>query len=238
MVELVPDTISKLASFSEHDGTLGRRVYLAIRDAIMDLRYAPGEIIRKQDICTALGVSRSPVAEALTRLQGEGLVDIVPQSGTYVSYFSMEEIKEGAFLREAIELACVEKVAENITPEQSAQLTRNLRLQRVMIDECDYPGFYELDREMHAMIIDFTGFRQLSGVAKMGWVHVERARRLVLPVQGRVADTYDEHDRIVQAIIAKDPALARATLRAHLRQLMSVLIPLQREHPEFFNQST
>ncbi len=94
---------ARLAPLDRFSGSLGQRVYQTLREAILSLSYRPGEILRKPEICEALGVSRSPVADAVARLASEGLVDVVPQAGTFVARFSMEEIREGAFLREAIE---------------------------------------------------------------------------------------------------------------------------------------
>ena len=105
----------KIRTLDNFQGSLTDRTFLAIREAIMELNFLPGEIIRKHDICNALGVSRSPVSEALAKLRNEGLVEVVPQSGTFVSRFSLQDIKEGAFLREAIELACIEILASNLS---------------------------------------------------------------------------------------------------------------------------
>ena len=96
----------------------------------------------------------------------------------------MEEIREGAFLRKSIELACAELLAEIIIDEQITELRRNLRLQKVMVEDGDFAEFYRLDGEMHDLIIGFTGFKQLSTIAKTGWVHVDRARQLILPMGG------------------------------------------------------
>ena len=94
----------RLLPLGRFSGSLGQKVYQTLRHGILSLAYNPGEILRKPDICAALGVSRSPVADAVARLQVEGLVDVVPQAGTFVARFSMQEIREGAFLREAIEV--------------------------------------------------------------------------------------------------------------------------------------
>ena len=96
-----------LRDISTFEGSLAGRVYLSLKDAILVLKFPPGSILRKGPICDRLGVSRSPVSEAITRLSSEGLVDVIPQSATRVAYFSMAEIREGAFLREALELASV-----------------------------------------------------------------------------------------------------------------------------------
>ena len=224
----------RLSPLEAFPGSLANRTYLALREAILNLGYRPGEALRKGEICAALGVSRSPVAEAITRLAGEGLVDVVPQAGTYVARFSMDEIREGAFLREAIELAAVEAVAGRITEDQLVQLRRNLRVQEALVADGDFAGFYKLDGEMHAMILSFTGFRKLGQVADTAWVHVNRARQLILPMPGRVAETLEEHKAILAALEARDGEAARAAMRRHLRRLISFLEPLERKHPELF----
>lgn len=218
------------------DGSLANRTYHSLREAILSLSYRPGEALRKGEICAALGVSRSPVSEAIARLSAEGLVEVVPQAGTYVARFSMDDIREGAFLREAIELAAVEVLAPRITEEQLVLLRRNLRVQEALVADGDYAGFYAEDGAMHAMLLAFTGFRKLVQVAETAWANVDRARQLVLPIPGRVAETLDEHRAIVAAIEARDAPAARQAMRHHLGQLMTFLIPLEKDHPDLFDQ--
>jgi len=226
---------ARLAPLDRFSGSLGQRVYQTLREAILSLSYRPGEILRKPEICEALGVSRSPVADAVARLASEGLVDVVPQAGTFVARFSMEEIREGAFLREAIEVAAVERVAETITEEQLTQLRRNVTVQAALIADGDVPGFYQTDAQMHELILSFTGFRKLAQVSETAWLHVNRARQLILPVPGRIEATLDEHRAILAALEAHDPEAARLATRAHLRQLITYLEPLERDRPDLFD---
>ena len=234
--ELPPQgpSTARLAPLERFSGSLGQRVYQTLREAILSLAYRPGEILRKPEICDALGVSRSPVADAVARLAAEGLVDVIPQAGTFVARFSMAEIREGAFLREAIELAAIERVAETITEDQLTQLRRSLTVQAALVADGDVPGFYQLDAAMHEMILSFTGFRRLAQVSETAWLHVNRARQLILPVPGRVAATLEEHRAILAALEARDPQAARQATRTHLRQLITYLEPLERERPELF----
>lgn len=229
-----PGTDRRLRPIEGAEGSLGQRVYLALKDAILTLVYKPGEMLKKADICDSLGVSRSPVADAVARLSVEGLVDVVPQAGTFVARFSMAEIREGAFIREAIEVAAAERVADTATPDQITQLRRNLRVQEALVADRDWAGFYQTDAGMHEMILGFTGYRRLAQVSDTAWLHVNRARRLILPVPGRVADTLDEHRAIVDAIAAHDIAAARVATQRHLRQLLRYLEPLERERPDLF----
>lgn len=226
---------ARLRPLDAFTGSLAQRTYQTLREAILNLGYRPGEALRKGEICEVLGISRSPVSEAITRLAGEGLVDVVPQAGTYVARFSMAEIREGAFLREAIELAAVERVAPAIAEEQLVPLRRNLRVQEALVADRDFAGFYRLDAEMHELILSYTGFRNISQVAETAWVHVNRARQLILPVPGRVAETLEEHRAILAALEARDPMAARDAMRRHLGRLVTFLEPLERDRPELFD---
>lgn len=226
-LELMP-----LAAF---DGTLSSRVYHSLKDAILSLKYEPGQILRKRDICEQLGISRSPVSEAVTRLATDGLVNVVPQAGTFVARFSMKEIREGAFLREALELAAVEQVATQITDDQIRQLKRNLHVQQALVDDLDVQGFYKLDTEMHKLIMGFTGYRRLSAMAETSWLQVNRARQLILPNPNRVKDTLKEHKAILAALEARDPETARRATKAHLSQLLLHLEAMERDRPDLFD---
>jgi DNA-binding GntR family transcriptional regulator len=232
--QAAPGTAPLLRGLQDFAGSLSQRTYLSLREAILALRYSPGEALRKGDICAALGVSRSPIAEAIARLAQEGLVEVVPQAGTYVARFSMAEIREGAFLREAIEVAAVEVLAPQIAEADLVALRRNLRLQASLVEDGDGEGFYAADRAMHEIILAATGYRHLVQVAETAWVHVNRARQLVLPLPGRVAETLEEHRAILAALEARDPEAARSAMRTHLRQLMRFLVPLEAAHPELF----
>jgi DNA-binding GntR family transcriptional regulator len=230
-----PSEAARLTPLAGLTGSLGQRVYQSLRAAILSLAYRPGEILRKPEICEALGVSRSPVADAVARLAAEGLVEVIPQAGTFVARFSMAEIREGAFLREAIETAAVERVAPVITDDQLTLVRRNLTVQAALVADGDIPGFYATDAALHELILGFTGFRKLAQVSESAWAHVNRARQLILPVPGRIEATLAEHRAILAALEARDAEGARAAVRDHLGQLIRYLEPLERERPDLFD---
>lgn len=224
----------ELRHLERYAGSLADRVYQSLKAAIVQLKYQPGEALKKQDIIDQFGVSRSPVADAVARLAADGLVDIVPQSGTYVSRFSLSEIREGAFLREALELAAVERVAQTRTDEQLVQLQRNVRFQEVLLEDGDFQGFHTVDEEMHALIQSFTGFNRLRQLTETSWVQVNRARQLVLPTPGRAQQSLREHTEIVSAIAAQDAVEARLAMRRHVRKLVAFVETLEAQHPDLF----
>lgn len=229
--------VQSLVPLDRFEGTLARRVYLSLRKAIVALDFAPGERLRMAEICKVLGVSRSPASEAIGWLAAERLVDVLPQSGTFVSRLYMTEIRQGTFIREALELAAIEQVAHRVSDDQVRLLKHNMRLQQVMLEDKNQAGFYELDKEMHELILSFTGYPRLHEIAGSVRSQVDRVRHLVLPPPGHVEDAFREHQAIVDALEMRDPALARQALRHHLNQLLTRLDRVAKEQPDLFQGS-
>ncbi|MDO6590040.1 MULTISPECIES: GntR family transcriptional regulator [Rhodobacterales] len=223
-----------LADIEQLDGPLSQRVYTALREAILDMKISPGEVLRKSTICEQFGVSRSPVAEALTRLSGDGLVDVIPQSATRVTRFSLDEIREECFLRDAVEVAAVKRVALTRTDDQLLQLSRNLRLQGLLVEDKDFHGFFEADEAFHAMLLEFTGFRSVAAISNQLSLQLRRARVLILPEEGRPAETVIEHTAVLDAIRTGDEDGAAHAMRHHLGQLIVRIEPLEQQYPDFF----
>lgn len=223
-----------LREIDEFSGSLANRVYESLKEAIIAFQLEPGAVLRKQVICDQFSISRAPVSEAIARLAAEGLVEVIPQSGTKVSRLSMDEIREGAFLREALELAAVEKVARTRTDQQMAQLMRNFRLQSLLVDDGDLSGFYLADEEMHQLIMKFTGFRRVAKITATACLQVSRARQLILPTPGRARESIEEHKLIIDAIKQQNPTAARLAMKKHLANLIIRLEPLEAEKPNLF----
>jgi|TARA_R110002096_G_scaffold248784_3_gene441174 DNA-binding GntR family transcriptional regulator len=216
------------------DGPLGQRVYTVLRNNILTMSFEPGTVLRKGALCEQLGVSRSPVTEALNRLSSDGLVDIIPQSATRVSQFSMFELRQESFLREAVEVAAVAKVALDRTDDQLTVLSRNLKMQALLVEDEDFQGFFGADLEFHELILAFTGFPKVAVTAGQMSLQLRRARMLILPEPGRPAEAVAEHQAVLASIKARDADAARSAMSLHLRQLIARIAPLERQHPEYF----
>lgn len=223
---------SKLPSLSDFSGSLSDRVHAAIKGAILSLDFLPGSSIRKTDVCDRLNVSRSPVAEALTKLSSEGLVDIVPQSGTRVSRISMAAIREDSFFREALEVAATRHAALHRTPDVVARLKRNLEMQKLLIVDVDKEDFIRTDDAMHEIIMSTTGMARLPSMVDAVSAQIDRARLMMVPEPGRLADTVDEHRNIIDAIERQDVHSAEDAIRDHVRQLLTRLQSLETDRPD------
>ncbi|MEM9250305.1 MAG: GntR family transcriptional regulator [Pseudomonadota bacterium] len=226
--------VSKLPIVSDLSGSLADRVYQALKSAILRLDFLPGAMIRKSAICEQLGVSRSPVSDALAKLSTEGLVDIVPQSGTRVSRLSISAIREETFFREALEVAAARYAALHRSEETMARLLRNIEMQKLLVADADGEDFMRTDIDMHHLIMGVTEMPRLPTTVRTLSAQVDRARQLLLPEPGRMADTVEEHIALVEAIRAKDVPRAEDAMRLHLRQLAQRLEPLETARPDLF----
>ena len=159
------------------------QVYSILRQAIISSQLAPGEAIRKELVALQLGVSRAPVSDAINRLADEGLVEIYPQTGTFVARLRLDKIETAQFVRIALETAAIRRAAERSTADIVQRLRDNLDRQRKAADSRDFEGFYALDEELHDMICDAAGLVGLRGIAAKGRRQSGRGGRL-LPRHG------------------------------------------------------
>ena len=225
---------TKLQDLRAFSGLLSDRVYAALKAAILSMDFEPGAVLRKGAICEALGVSRTPVSDAIMKLEAEGLVEVFPQSATRVSKMSMKEIREDAFLREALEVSAVEYAATHRSDELLARLQRNLLMQVSQVEDGDYEEFFKTDQEFHRLIMDCCQIARLHETIGFVSNHMDRARLLLLPAPGRSVDSVQEHKQILEAIVKRNAKDARSAMQNHLRQLIKRLEPLEKERPELF----
>ena len=229
------DDLSSASATSRERLSKARRAYEFLREAIVRLEMPPGTPINKDEVCDRLKISRHPVAEALASLAHDGLVEIEPQKGTYVARIHLNAVNEGAFLRRAIEVACVREITPTANATLIEDLQRNMRYQHAAIDAGDSNGFYVLDLAFHRALLDRLGFVRTIAAVDASRAQLERVRRLVLPKPGRIAATGKEHDAIVGAIERRDADAAAEAMRTHLASTMAEVEDFAHRHPEYFD---
>jgi len=209
------------------------RVYAAVREAIIQLDLKPGEFLDKQAIASRMGVSRFPVGEAMNRLAAEGLVDIVPQSGSRVALIKISDTRENMFLRRALEVETVRTLAPSASAGLLAQLASNLRYQQAAMDAQDLKGFHGFDLAFHALLQDHLGFERVRSATETARLGLDRVRQL-LNTRRRLALTLREHKSILAALEAHDGEAAARAMYDHLEAVMAELESFAREKPELF----
>lgn len=215
-------------------GSKSALVYDELRDAIVSLRLQPGARIDKAALCERLHVSRQPLSEALAWLAEERLVAVEPQKGTYVTRISMRDVAEAAFVRAALEVETVRRLAPEVDAETLQRLSLIVDYQSVASAAKDHEEFYGLDVRFHAALIGRLAFRRVAEVVESSRAQTERIRRLLLPTPDRSSGTITEHRAILAALARRDAAAAGDAMRTHLDNVLLGLQRLSSEQPQLF----
>lgn len=214
-------------------GSMAAQVASQLRDAIIGLKLPPGTMLDKGEICARLGVSRSPVAEAFARLEAEGLLDILPQRGTVVSFLSLGAIKEYIFIRKALEGETVRWLAGRRTPEMVEALEINITAQRESAAGEDRETFHRLDLQFHEQLLSALDYRRMKAMVDTARNNLDRARQMTNTMR-RITVGIEEHVEIVAMIAAGKPDRAVRAMHRHLDGMVSELEALAAERPELF----
>ena len=208
------------------------RVYLTLREAITTAQLVPGRRLSENELAGQLGVSRTPIREALALLREERLVAIVPQLGTFVTRVSPGAVADAAFVREALECSAIRLAAERIEGAALSELQANLAAQ----EQADVPTFDSLDDDLHRMLCEAAGHAIAWTLARRANGQLDRIRRLSLPEPGYVRLMVAEHHVVVGAVAERDADGAERALRHHLRMVPSLLPALRERHPDYFEE--
>ncbi|MGQ9369294.1 GntR family transcriptional regulator [Azospirillum sp. ST 5-10] len=220
-----------------HRGSTATTVYRALREDIVSLRRKPGDPIVEKQLAETFGVSRTPVREAVLKLADEGLVEIFPQSGTFVSRIPLPALPEAGLIRRSLEGTVVRLAAERASRSQIAQLRTHLAKQLEADAAHDLDGFHQADEAFHATIAEIAGAPGVWTVVRAVKVQVDRCRRLTLPVAGHIAKAIAEHEAIVDAIAAHDPERAARAVSDHLDGLELTIDDIRHATPLYFSRT-
>ncbi|MGH8245883.1 MAG: GntR family transcriptional regulator [Gammaproteobacteria bacterium] len=192
------------------------RVYRDLRRRIREMELLPGLRLRKNEIALEYGVSRAPVSEAIARLAEEGLVDVYPQNGSFVSPIRREDVRESLLIRTGLEVEAIRRVAQEADEELLKRLEANLEAQDAAVENNDMVLLDDLDEAFHATIIGAIKSSRAQRLLDTARALLDRPRFHALPEDGRPKATVAEHRRIVDAIRTRDAELAGAAMRVHL----------------------
>lgn len=215
-------------------GSKSGLVYETLRSAIIELKLEPGTRIDKAEICDRLEVSRQPLSEALARLAEDRLVSVEPQKGTYVTRIRLSDVVEAAFVREALEIATVRRIAPDMDAETLDRLRLIVDYQSAANAARDIEEFYLLDTRFHATLFARLAYRHVAETVESARSHTERIRRLLLPTPRRNPETIAEHKVIVAELARRSAAGAAEAMRAHLANGVNQLHKFAAERPELF----
>jgi DNA-binding GntR family transcriptional regulator len=192
-------------------------VYDLLREKIVSCQLAPGERLAVDEIAAQLGVSRTPVKDALGRLAGDGLIEIAPRRGTFVTQLTPEDVREVFEVREALEIKACESLHGKIDASKAAHL-REIN-QQLGDSGADSSESARLDARFHRMLVEYCGNRRIAEVYAQMNAHLQMAllRYRSDNWTARVLVVRDEHLAILEALEAGRIGRAKVLLRKHIR---------------------
>lgn len=211
-----------------------QRAYQLIRQRILDLTLEPGQRISEHELAAEMGLSRTPVHQAVQRLADEGLIEIFQRVGTFVARIPINGLEEAMLVRTALEVAVIERVAERITPDGMTHLRTILQKQQDCVARMDYQGFHQSDEAFHAALADIAGFPGIWATVQQAKIQIDRFRHLTLPLAGRMEGVVQEHSAVVDALSKGQGDKAAEAMREHLGHVLPVVEVTRAFRPEFF----
>jgi len=209
------------------------QVHEILRERILTVQLAPGTVLSRASLQLEFGVSQTPVRDALMRLQEEGLVDVYPQYATVVAKIDVDHARQAQFLRLSIELEAVRRLTTEAPAETAAELRALLVRQAAVATPETYDIFDSIDRDFHRKLYEKTGILQLWASVRRQSVHLDRLRRLHLPMPGKMQTVLADHESIVEAIASGSPEQAEVALRKHLSGTLSTIDVISSKFPTY-----
>jgi DNA-binding GntR family transcriptional regulator len=208
------------------------QIYAALRNAIVSVQVLPGQAISETEMAANFGVSRTPIREALIRLADEGLVEIYPQAGTFVSRIDLAAVREAQFIRETLEIAVATRAAS--TAQGSNVFEPILERQERAIRDRDFPEFFASDEDLHRMVFELAGHGASWRLVQAAKSHLDRVRQLERPSEATLLDMLRQHRAIAASIRSGDVSSAIEAVTEHATVILTIVPDVAARRPELF----
>ncbi|MBE5799791.1 MAG: GntR family transcriptional regulator [Clostridiales bacterium] len=210
-----------------------------LKSNIIAMELEPGAMVSENELAAQMGLSRTPVREALMDLAKCRVVDVLPQRGSRIALIDYTLVEEARFAREVLEVAVLDQVCARITPADIAQLRQNVRLQTLTQE----PGMgeslslMELDDAFHQMLFRIAQkentYNMLCGMT----IHFDRVRNLALNVVKDIK-IIEDHQQICEAVAVRDAAKAKAIMAQHLGRVRIDEEAIRSAYPQYIKGQT
>lgn len=191
--------------------------YRVLKDNIMTLNLKPGELLSESELSEKLGLSRTPIREVLMRLKNEHLIEVKPQTGTYISVIDNNLIEEARFMRYTLEKEILKEACKNISDEILMELEKNLFAQKLIVNKVDSSiEFHELDKEFHQLLFEGTNKRNIWNSIENISTHYNRMR-LLSEMNIDKNSIVKQHERYLETIKSKDINKIDSIVTEHIK---------------------
>ncbi|WP_330985287.1 MULTISPECIES: GntR family transcriptional regulator [Enterobacterales] len=215
---------------------VNQQIYRILRRDIVHCLIAPGTPLSEKEVSIRFDVSRQPVREAFIKLAENGLIQIRPQRGSYVNKISLSQVRNGCFVRQAIECAVVRRAATLITDEQSYQLEQNLNQQRIAIDRHQLTDFFQLDDEFHALLSQIADCQLAWDTIENIKAAIDRVRYMSLDHVSSPEMLLRQHQVIFSALEKRDVEAVDKAMTQHLQEIGESVLLIRQENSDWFSE--
>lgn len=204
-------------------------VFETLREAIISGILKPGERLMEVQLAEELGVSRTPVREAIRKLELEGFVVMIPRKGAYVSDISFKDINDIFEIRGALEMLAAGLACERITEEELENLERLLVQKWDCLEKDDVKGMIEIDTQFHEALYRASRNDRLVQIISNLREQIQRFRSTSLASPGRMREAWEEHKKVVEAISERNIPLAQQLAAEHIDNAENSLLEILRQ---------
>ena len=204
-----------------------------LKENIISLDLAPGSPISESELALQMGLSRTPVREALIELSKVKIVEIIPQKPSRVARINYDLVEESRYLRKILECSIIELVCSMASPQDIACLEENIQLQNFYLERSSAEQLMIMDNQFHAMLFDIAHKSQIYALTQNFSIHFDRVRRMALESVKDIKIVAD-HAAILDAVRAIRPEQARELMEVHLTRYKVDAKAIRERYPEFF----
>lgn len=204
-----------------------------LKENILSLDLVPGSAISENELAAQLGISRTPVREAIIELSKAYLIEIYPQRGSFISLIDPKMVGEARFLRRITDTAVIETACDEADEEGIRQLEENVTLQEFYLSKGITDKIFDLDNQFHKAIYDIAGKDIIYEIHSTLMLHFDRVRTLSVET---VKDfkVVGDHRKMLEAIKARDKVTAVELVNKHLNRYQIDEKEIRSQRPEYF----
>ncbi len=204
--------------------------YRVLKDNIMTLNLKPGELLSEADLSEKLGISRTPIREVLMRLKNEHLIEVKPQTGTYISLIDSNMIEQAVFMRYTLEKEVLKELCNGISDDILMELEKNLFAQKLVANKVDSAiEFHELDQEFHELLFKGANKGDIWNSILNISTHYNRMR-LLIELRADKKKNIKDHEYYLNAIKNKSPEGIDELITSHIKKFTQDWLKIAEEN--------
>lgn len=210
--------------------------YRVLKENIISLDLKPGEYVSEKGLAEELGLSRTPVREAIIDLSRTGIINIVPQKGNYISKIDYDTVEESQFMRVTMEKAIVNLACDPDSNIDFSKLEENVELQRFYLNKGMIDKMLDLDNQFHELIFDATNKKKIYDMVRDLTIHFERLRSISIRTMD-MEQIVEDHENIYKYIMNGEADKAVRAIDVHLGRYKVQEQEIRDSHPDYFIDS-